>query len=392
MVNWNSASTLSPLFAAIASDDLASVKDQVENYGADLNMPTSNGEREYTPIAWAASSKVTSSDYHVRAQIIDYLFLQGSNIAVGGPLVECRDFECAELMLKYGAVADQSVVTASGDAPTALVGCCEDLLVDIVELLLKYGAIADVKLPSGISLLYSVCLASLYSNQRKALEIVKLLQKSGADLEATDSAGATILSHVVSLYSSDRKGSPNGTATNLVGLLLNLGADVGHRDPDASTVLIQAVRNPAARLGGFEMIDLIFAYGGDSYVDVFDRDGLTPLHYLVHFDSETYDRFGDTAGLIELFFSRGASVDVRDNSGRTAFFRLVGYLCPAPGSITLYPPPRPGTPGRYAALNILRQLKAHRADAKLADHRGRTPLTVAKAAGKMGQDVQGYCY
>ncbi|MDZ4832069.1 MAG: ankyrin repeat domain-containing protein [Phycisphaerae bacterium] len=158
-------------------------------------------------------------------------------------------------------------------------------------------------------------------------EIIEVLLKNKANLEATDRVGKTALSMA----------AENKDGASMVAFLLEKGANVNPRDQIGGSPLLWA-----AGLGATESVKLLVAKGAD--VNVVDVNGLTPLLWAAGIGSpetvetllkagaktEVADKIsGDTALMraartgrgesVILLVKAGAPINARNNSGQSAF-------------------------------------------------------------------------
>ena len=159
--------------------------------------------------------------------------------------------------------------------------------VEMVEAFLKHGADPNFSTtpdstPLGVA-------AFSGSN-----EIVDLLLKAGADLQAVDSGGQTVLSTACM--------SPGNNKT--VALLLAAGANPKKADNSGATPL-----HFCAMFGDAEILNTLLDAGVD--VNAVDDSGLTPLMYSTAEGDDDIDK-------LKLLIKAGADLDARDERGRSA--------------------------------------------------------------------------
>ena len=145
---------------------------------------------------------------------------------------------------------------------------------EITQLLLEYGADANARDDNGRTLLHIHII--------KNKEIAQLLLKHGADVNAKNKRGE------IALHTAENKG--------VAQLLLEHGADANARDNNGKTPL-HITENK-------EIAQLLLEHGAD--VNAKDRHETTPLHW--------WTRREDVA---QLLLEHGADVNAKDNDGRT---------------------------------------------------------------------------
>jgi ankyrin repeat protein len=199
-------------------------------------------------------------------------------------------------------------------------------------------------------------------------ERVQSLLERGADVNARDADGTTVLMHAVVTADVD-----------LMKTLLDKGADPNAKNTAGATALMWAV-------GDFSKVRLLVERGAD--VNARARSGFTPL--LIAANSEA------TAETIELLLKKGAKADAATNSGYSAVMAAAGIGDPAIVDLLL----RHGANARaknvagYSALHaaafggspeVVKLLLDGGADADPKDNsQGRTPLIWAAQRGQSG--------
>jgi ankyrin repeat protein len=191
--------------------------------------------------------------------------------------VRANDVGAAELALDAGATVNE--IGASGDTPVIGAISHGPLGLPMLRMLLARGADPNIKSKDGEPpLIRRPCIAAG----------IALLLEYGADPEATDYRGETVLHHLAGL-SFD----PCGESLALV---LAGGANVNARDGDGRTPLSHA-SNVAA-------VQTLIEYG--SGLEVRDKRGITPLGWLT--------LQGDFRPALYLI-AAGADVNSRDGRG-----------------------------------------------------------------------------
>jgi len=195
----------------------------------------------------------------------------------------------------------------------------------MVELLLDHGADIEAENGSGSSVLYMAV-----ANGQE--EVVRLLIYRGADVRSRRQYGMTALQNAA-LYGREE----------IVRLLLDKGADIEAKDArdgrNGATVLCAV-----ARFGNTAMVKLLLERGAN--IEAKDDQGRTALHYA------TQDGRKDT---VQLLLERGADIVAKDITGRAAI--------------------------HYAAVNgdeeVIQLLLEKDADISAKDDKGQTALHLA---------------
>jgi len=161
--------------------------------------------------------------------------------------------------------------------------------------------------------LFYACVTPKY-NQRE--DIVYLLLKHGANPNAVDNSGMTILMHVV-----QKTSSWDACSLSVIKLLLENGVDVNARDKIGATALLYAAW--ADSDVKFEMVQLLIDYGANALdVDHLGRTGImicSPLHENVMSQHQT------CPATIRLLLEKGLDPNAihKGNNNITALI----YLC-----------------------------------------------------------------
>ncbi|PTB39045.1 hypothetical protein M441DRAFT_145221 [Trichoderma asperellum CBS 433.97] len=161
----------------------------------------------------------------------------------------------------------------------------------IVRLLLRAGASPEFITPGKITPLF---LAAI-SNSSSAAAAVEALLNHGANIQATDEDGKTVLSYTLRQQGRLR----------IFDLLVSRGANLDVRDNLGRTLLMEA-----AASGQSLCIELLIQSG----LDVNDRDnsGMTALHHAV---------MNDAVDSILPLLRRGADPEAKDHHGLSVFER-----------------------------------------------------------------------
>jgi ankyrin repeat protein len=159
----------------------------------------------------------------------------------------------------------------------------ESLMLEMVQVLIWHGADVNARDESGSTVLFSVLADA-------PTEVVKLFLVHGANPGLRDNYGTT------PLHEAAAQGR-----TDLVALFLDSGVSVDARDADKQAPLHEAVWQD-----DWEMVELLLGHGAS--VNVQDKNGDTPLHIAaVNGDVPVFD----------LLVSKGADRMARNKQGRT---------------------------------------------------------------------------
>ncbi|KAL4657022.1 ankyrin repeat domain-containing protein 50-like [Arapaima gigas] len=207
---------------------------------------------------------------------------------------------------------------------------------DILLTLLSKGAQVDQPDREGRTPL----IAAAYMGHRDAMEI---LLDAGAEVDRPDGDGRTALSVAAMCVPSAAEGNRSG----VVSLLLERGADPGHRDKDNMTPLLLA-----AYEGHVEVVELLLEAGADvdEITAAHASGAITPLLAAAS--------MGHMA-VVNVVLFWGAAVDAIDSEGRTAL-----SLAATRGS-----------------TEVVRALLDRGLDENHKDHLGWTPLHAAACGG-----------
>lgn len=157
--------------------------------------------------------------------------------------------------------------------------------VNAVEFCIANGA--------NVNLNYkAIMLAADYS---KKPEIIEMLVKNGADIEANSKDGMTPLMYAVLGFHKDNYA--------VVKKMIDLGANVNAKDDKGFSVLFTSLA--AINKDNQEKIKLLIQSGAD--VNAVDEDNETPLFWAYWCDVD----------VIKTFIDAGADVNVRNNNGET---------------------------------------------------------------------------
>ncbi|OGH96804.1 MAG: hypothetical protein A2104_02905 [Candidatus Melainabacteria bacterium GWF2_32_7] len=190
----------------------------------------------------------------------------------------------------------------------------------MIKLLLKKGADINARDDYGQSLLHK----KAYNR-----EITELLIKNGADVNARDKDGKTPLhcanSETVDLLiekGADVQARDNNGVTPLhcaeskktAETLVENGADVNAKSKAGLTPLFRAVMRNSMYVPTEELVEFLLEKGADPNVK--DEDGNTPLHKSVE------DVEAQSIEITKALVKNGANVNARDKDGRTPLHRV----------------------------------------------------------------------
>lgn len=182
----------------------------------------------------------------------------------------------------------------------------------LVEALLKCGADPNLRNHEGLTPL--LCLHGPYTN---ALKSVGMLVAAGADINAVDKSGATLLLRPAHRHLQRPMKGPYSD----ISILLEHGADVSARDFDGRTLLHTAVRDhdfDAIAPGQSETtrLDFIISLGLDINSSDYRGNGL--LHELALCRQNHDQRTGGNATDVwKRLVGLGLSLDRKNHAGRT---------------------------------------------------------------------------
>jgi len=229
------------------------------------------------------------------------------------------------LLLRRGAIPTPSALIAAvrrkneyivrqivsgGVDVNALVGSIDPLLaaigagdMDIITFLVEKGADVNSRYGNGMT-------ALMIATQRKRQEVIFLLVENGARIDDVDAVGNT------ALLLTDN--------SDIANILIQLGADVNHRNNDGISPLVHAMtsRNYSMvkLLLGAKGIDLTVGYNGRSILDI--ASGVDPkmvemvIDHGVRVDNDDGERIligACTKGhldMVELLGGKGVNVNV----------------------------------------------------------------------------------
>ena len=261
----------------------------------------------------------------------------------------------AHLLLEHGA----SVHVRDNNGQTPLHAAAYHGLSEIVALLLKSGADVDAQNKDAMTplLLVSPPIFGDDSQITKTAQIAQMLLDSGASIHVRDKNGQTPL-HAV---------SQRGLA-GVAALILNFGADVDVLDKDAMTPLLLVSQSIFVNDSQItKTAQLLLEHG--ARVHVRNKNGQTPLHLASQ---------RGLSGIVEFLLKFGADVDALDNSNMTPLH-----------STTSSPFVRDNNGWHLDDSTILRSviktaklLLDHGANLQAENDKGETPFQVALKRGE----------
>ena len=168
---------------------------------------------------------------------------------------------------------------------------CEIGSIGEIETALKAGA--NVNSRSGL-LNMTVLNEAVRDHESPNAELIKLLIKYGADVNAKEWDDTTVLINACYNYNLD---------TDIIRLLLDSGAEINARSEQGITPLMAAAHHSSP-----DTVKLLLERGAEA-INARTSYGTTALMEAVHFNS---------AEVIKLLLDAGADVDIRDEDGRSA--------------------------------------------------------------------------
>ncbi len=352
--------TSTPLWHAVDSGEIGVVKLLVEA-GADVNAGS------WPPLCQAVDKTDTA--------MAEYLIDHGANVNYPedwGPLQEAStfDIEMVRLLLERGANIN------GGTMMPALHAAVTKGPKEIVELLIREGADINAKDKWGGTPLYWSVNDLYFSNRnedRDSIDIMNLLIANGADVNTGEDT----------LILAARTGKVEAVKS-----LLKAGANTSAKDDEGRTALhrILDIRRSRDVLSK-DMVGLLLNTGAD--VNLKDNDGRTPLRLAV----ESAD-----AEIVELLLDKGADVNEKDDeSGFTALHyaarlgkRNVAEILIARGG-EIDAKDKQGHTPLYVAVNhdyeVARLLIDKGADSDIQTESGQTLLQLAQQRKRMESTV-----
>jgi ankyrin repeat protein len=144
--------------------------------------------------------------------------------------------------------------------------------------------------------------------------------------------------------------------------LLDAGADVDARDSQGETLLFYAVFS-----GSKETVESLIAHGADT--NATDREGLTPLHAAAYLSRRE---------IVDLLIRKGAKVNARSKDGATPVHRAIERFAGARSGHRALTSEAESA----SMMIVVKLLLAGGADVNAADASGVTPLILAASSGQ----------
>ena len=223
--------------------------------------------------------------------VVEFLIAHGANVdAVGGMLGGTP--LCEAVATDYSLVADDLLKRDRPDLGhdgklywELREKFTKQLMLDIAQILIEHGADVNARDESGGTVLFFVL------GDNTPVEVVKFLLARGADPSLKDDYGTTVLHEATAERLAD-----------LVALFLASGTDVNLRDTDRQAPLHEAVWQDNK-----EMVELLLARGAD--IAAREKNGDTPLHIAA---------VNGYSSLFDLLVSRGADPQAKNKQRLTA--------------------------------------------------------------------------
>jgi ankyrin repeat protein len=306
-----------PLAKAVSENDLATVRA--------LAFSTRNINAIETPGGMGLLAEAVD---HGNREIVEVLLLAGANVNArteGGrtPLMAVSEKTTVELvrdLLAYGA----NINARDDFGDDAVMIAAEASNVGVLKELIGAGARVDATNSVGHN--------ALFGAARNNVEAVDLLIKSGANLNARDEDGQTVLMAM----------APYGELATFQALI-SKGAALDVTDDEGRTVLMAAVANEDSAITEF-----LIRMGAD--IEAQASDGTTALMIAAQ---------TDRTKTLALLIAAGAKVNATDAEGQTVLLRV----------------------SWNASDEVVQALLNAGADITVKDHEGQTPLAIARKRG-----------
>ncbi|GBG34463.1 Ankyrin repeat domain-containing protein 50 [Hondaea fermentalgiana] len=309
------------------------------DFGADPNATTTDG---MAPLHFCAME----SHIECARVLLDggadpnKLDSEGLNPLLRACMARKVQFELADLLIKRGTRVDY----ADPEGWTALHMAARYSLDRVAALVLSSGAPVDMVIPSNQWTPLMLCCTEGAGSR----SILEMLIKAGASVENRSDVSITALH--IACYNN---------YPELVGLLLDAGADTSVRDKHGRSVLHKACLAAQPSLASAR---ILVERGVDARAR--DNQGQTPLHYAAIAGSEPFCKL-----LLMRDSSRGRNtkqvlVDMEDEKGRTPLLAV----CEGP----------------LDAPSVVRLLLSYGADATHTDNSESSALNLAVRAGNLG--------
>ncbi|CAB4124078.1 ankyrin-like protein [uncultured Caudovirales phage] len=231
-VNESDERANSPLIWAVWNNNIEMVKALI-NAGADINYISDSG-----------GTALMVAVKHRYFELAKYLLDLGADVNIqisykekGALIKACdnSDLEMTQLLLKYNANVD--IEDSFGYTP--LLDAIEAFNIPLIKILLANGANPHHKDEDGNNALMKVEVNLIENN---AINIAKILIKSGIDINAQNKAGETVLMKSIRQLYSDEDVADEGEVERiqLIKYYLSVGADKEIKDNYGATALMIA--------------------------------------------------------------------------------------------------------------------------------------------------------
>jgi len=311
-VNIRDDAGMTVLMLAINLDYLEIVESLI-NKGADVNVKDGKGR---TPLMCAFYAPRLSDKQ--RVSLVKLLIEHGADVNYkddnGEPLLKhSPSLEITKLILKedidptVGANALSwatqeelfqlkakgiDVDVKEGDSKKALMGAAYSNYHEIAKLLIQKGVNVNFQ---GNEVGFTPLIEAA---ARESFETAKILIDAGADVNAKDKYGRTVLME----GSGDRR---------IIALLIKSGVNINAVNYKGETALMQVVNR-----GDYEAVELLVQAGAD--IDIRDKEGKTALMYAAQRRPRERD-----VKIASYLIESGADINIRDNKRETALMKAL---------------------------------------------------------------------
>jgi ankyrin repeat protein len=306
------------------------------------------------------------------------------NAIVGGatPLHVAAIFnrvKIAEFLIKNGANINAKTIEYHGYYPregyTALEIAAEKGYIEMVKLLLRKGASVSAyaiarMLDKGYTELafemtkkadYSILYDIVHwprsrSSKKNALEIVEVLIKKADTKVITEALKEAVISGKAEIAELLLKHGADINAMDIEGeSLLHLGLESFNRICHIHYELIKDI----------DILRVLIKYGAN--VNAKDKDGFTPFHRTIQLDPNCFIDMKLFEDVFNLLIENGADVNAKTNSGNTPLHLIA----------------EKGVPEETYYISTIQILINHGADPNIRNNDGKTPLDIAIEKGNI---------